>query len=665
MAHLSLRAKSLVALAFACLIVLVPALVLGMKGVEQVRLYFGQAYAENLTQLNRQRMLAPIALDLALSRRLAGSQVTRAWLRDESDVAARDLFFAEADGYRRDLHDKAYFAISARSGNYYFNDAAQPMSSAPRYQLSPTDPGDAWFYDTLRTAGEYNINVNPDLKLKITRVWINVLVRDGDEVLGVAGASIDLNRFLDRLREDVQPGVTPLLFDASGAIQAHPDSARIAYNSGTRSGAGTQTIFDLTGSAADAEALKAAVAQARATPAATQVVQLDLDGARQVLALAYIPELDWYAATGVDTRASHVVDSRWLIPAAGLLVAVLAALMLCAALGVERLVLRPIRRLQQSARAIANGNYDAPLPVGGDDEIGDLSRAFGEMTAQVRSHTQELEQRVQARTIELQAANEAMAAAQKRLGDSIDYASLIQRAILPDRQLTQTLGEQHFVIWRPRDVVGGDFYVYRAEGENCLLGLMDCAGHGVPGALMTMLVRAAMDVAINDIGLADPAALLTRCDTAIRAMLSDAQLPPALATNADAGLVYIDRLTGQLRYAGARIDLYASNGSEVELYRSDKRALADKRKGAYANQEIAMRPGWTYYLVTDGFLDQAGGEKGFGFGDARFEAMLREHAARPLHEQADAFSQALASYQGDRPQRDDITLLSFRFESRS
>lgn len=665
MAHLSLRAKSLVALAFACLIVLVPAVFLGLKGVEQVRVYFGQAYAENLTLLNRQRMLAPIALDLALSRRLAGSQVTRAWLRNETDPDARNLFFAEADGYRRDLHDQAYFAISARSGNYYFNDAQQPMSSAPRYTLSRTDPGDAWFFDTLRTDADYNINVNPDLKLKITRVWINVLVRDGDEVLGVAGASLDLNRFLERLREDARAGVTPMLFDADGAIQAHPDSERIAYNSGASGENVKHTVFDLAGSAEDAEALRAAAALARATPAATQVVQLTFDGVRQVLALAYIPELNWYAATGVDTRAAHMVDSRWLLPAAGLLVAILAALLLCAALGVERLVLRPIRRLQQSARAIANGNYDTPLPVGGDDEIGDLSRAFGEMTAQVRSHTQELEQRVQARTVALQAANEAMAAAQKRLGDSIDYASLIQRAILPDRQLTQTLGEQHFVIWRPRDVVGGDFYIYRADGENCLLGLMDCAGHGVPGALMTMLVRAAMDVAINDIGPGDPAALLTRCDAAIRAMLSDAHLPPALATNADAALVYIDRNAARLRYAGARIDLYASNGAEVELFRADKRALADKRKGTYVNQEIPLVKGWTYYLVTDGFLDQSGGEKGFGFGDARFEAMLREHAGRPLNEQADAFSRALASYQGDRPQRDDITLLSFRFESPS
>ena len=73
---------------------------------------------------------------------------------------------------------------------------------------------------------------------------------------------------------------------------------------------------------------------------------------------------------------------------------------------------------------------------------------------------------------------------------------------------------------------------------------MDCAGHGVPGALMTMLARAAIDLAITEVGLSDPAAVLTRTDSAIRAMLADAQLPRALATNTDAGLVYIDRQAG-------------------------------------------------------------------------------------------------------------------------
>lgn len=191
---------------------------------------------------------------------------------------------------------------------------------------------------------------------------------------------------------------------------------------------------------------------------------------------------------------------------------------------------------------------------------------------------------------------------------------------------------------------------------------MDCAGHGVPGALMTMLARAAIDLAITEVGPSDPAAVLTRTDSAIRAMLADAQLPRALATNTDAGLVYIDRQAGLLRYAGAKISLYASNGDALREVPGGKRALGDKRAGVYENIELSMEPGWTYTLATDGFLDQAGGEHGFGFGNTRFADMLKTHARRPLTEQVAAFTQALADYQGGQPQRDDITLLSFRFE---
>ena len=153
-----------------------------------------------------------------------------------------------------------------------------------------------------------------------------------------------------------------------------------------------------------------------------------------------------------------------------------------------------------------------------------------------------------------------------------------------------------------------------------------------------------------------------RTDSAIRAMLADAQLPRALATNTDAGLVYIDRESGSLRYAGAKISLYASDGQTLREVPGGKRALGDKRTGVYQNIELRMEPGWTYYLATDGFLDQAGGEHGFGFGNTRFAEMLKRHAQQPLTDQAAAFTEALARYQGGRPQRDDITLLSFRFE---
>src|SRR5690606_5420375 len=132
MAHLSLRAKSLVALALACLLVLLPALLMGWQLSDKIRLYFAQAYGDNLTLLNRQRLVAPVAIDLALSRRMANSIVTRQWLADESNPAHRDLFFREMEGLRQELRDGAYFIAIAPSGNYYFNQRGEPFSASPR-----------------------------------------------------------------------------------------------------------------------------------------------------------------------------------------------------------------------------------------------------------------------------------------------------------------------------------------------------------------------------------------------------------------------------------------------------------------------------------------------------------------------------------------------------
>lgn len=660
-ANWGLRSKSVLALLLACVLALIPAVLLGWRAMEDIRQHFGEAYARNFTLLQRERILAPVTRELALARRFADGQLTRQWLLAEEDAERRAQFFAEAEGYQRDFRDHSWFVIPS-NGHYYFNDASQPTSRQPRYVLNPDDPQDAWFFASIRGAADYNLNVNIDQKLKVTKVWFNMLVRDGARVLGLAGTGLDLSEFLDRFIVSREPGVTPMILAADGAIQAHPDQARIAYSSGAGNAGGRGLVFDLLAQPAERAALQAAMRRAEAEPDGVQILRAGLDGKPHLLALSYIAPLRWHLLTAVDLHAAQVLDNRWLWPLLGTLVVLLTALLLGFAYTVERLLLQPLRSLKHSAKAIAAGRYDTDLPPPRGDEIGELSAAFASMAAQVHRHTAELEGKVRERTHALEQANREMAAAHKQIDDSIDYASLIQRAILPDRQLSAALGEHHFVLWKPRDVVGGDFYVYRDHAAGCLLGVVDCAGHGVPGALMTMLAQAAIDHAIGVAGADDPAAILRETDRTVRGMLGEETLSRALATNMDAGLVWVDRAARRLRFAGAKIALFASDGIEVREFKGGRRALADKRQGEYANLEIELPPGWTFYLCTDGFLDQAGGEHGFGFGNRRFIELLRSHARRPLAEQAKLFVASLAAYQGERPQRDDITVLSFRFD---
>lgn len=243
---------------------------------------------------------------------------------------------------------------------------------------------------------------------------------------------------------------------------------------------------------------------------------------------------------------------------------------------------------------------------------------------------------------------------------AINYASLIQRAILPDRRMQGSLGKDYFVLWKPRDAVGGDFYLYSDVPQGGLLGLIDCAGHSVPGALMTMLARSAINQATAQSDDQNPAAILMKTDEIMRGMFDAEHFNRSLATSMDVGLARIDRDARRLRYAGAKMSLYACNGAEVREYKGGRRSIAEKIRCDYVNIDLPLEEGWTYYLCTDGFLDQAGGEQGYGFGNRRFADMLLQLAHLPLSEQAAHADATLTSYQGERGQRDDITLLAFR-----
>ena len=656
-----LRGKSVLALFGTCVLVLLLASLIGFQAVETIRSHLGTAYTRNFTLLNRERIIAPVARELALSLRLADSQVIRQWLLDDEQPEKKAIALLEAESFRRDFTDKSYFIISDVTKHYFFNDTRSVYSDAPRYTLTADDRNDAWYFNTMKSDKLFNINVDPDVKLGLTKVWFNVLVKDGERNIGLAGTGLDLSAFLRDFISTTEPGVTPMIVDANGAIQAHPDNKRIAFNSATTEAGRDKSLFGLLHNEKDIAAAKAALDKAVSSPGKAEVFYASLDGRQQLLAVSYIPELKWHVLTAVDLDVAELLDRgllTWVLLATLTLLALVMAGFVYA---LNRLVLAPLLKLKQSAQEMASGNYAVALPPAGNDEIGELTRAFGVMADKVRLHTEELEETVRNRTQELTRANREMSVAHKKISDSISYASLIQRAILPDRQLTSALGDNHFVLWRPRDVVGGDFYVYREVEGGCLLGVVDCAGHGVPGAFMTMLARAAIDQAIDETGAKDPAAILSRTDAVVRAMLQIDDRRRDIATMMDAGIAYVDFGARQVVFSGARIALYWSDGEGIDTIHGARRSIGDRYVGEYMNESVDLLSSRTFYLTTDGFLDQAGGEKGFGFGNARFVDMLRRYANRPLGEQGGAFASTLAEYQGNHPQRDDITMLCFRF----
>ena len=660
--NMGLRAKSVLALCFCIGVVSLLAWLAGAQALASIEANLGAAFARNATQYSKQRILAPVARELALSQRLADSQVTKRFLLDPKNDAKRELLFGEAEGYRRAFSDHSYFLVARDSGDYFFNDDKTKFSNRARYALKRGVAHDAWFFSTMQKTEAFNINVDPDIKLKVTKVWFNVLVKDKGENIGLAGTGLDLTEFLNRFITTHEPGVTPMILNGTGAIQAHPNRRLIDYSSVNDKGGAHSTIYNLLPRADDQKLMRDALTKARQDPENIPQFWAHLDNKRQLFAVSFVPELNWFIVNAVDVSAAQVVDSRLWLPLLGGGVALLCLLIGAIMFWVNRLILAPLFKLTDSARALGAGHYNVELPPAGRDEMGDLTRAFGTMARQVQTHTDELEGKVAQRTHELVEANQQMAHANRQIGDSIQYASLIQNAILPTRELSQNFSDHHFVLWKPRDVVGGDFYVFRASENGYLIGVVDCAGHGVPGAFMTMIAYAVLGVAMDTLGLQNPAALLTEMDTRLRAMLQHDPKNQGVATNMDVGLAYVDNAAKIVTFAGAKISLYACNGKNVDETKGDRTSIGGKRVPTFSNKTVELDAQTTFYITSDGLLDQSGGEKGYGFGNARFADLMMRQSQRELSQQKAQFDAELLEYQGDLPQRDDVTLVSFRFE---
>ncbi|CAO3421450.1 SpoIIE family protein phosphatase [Azospirillum doebereinerae] len=351
-----------------------------------------------------------------------------------------------------------------------------------------------------------------------------------------------------------------------------------------------------------------------------------------------------------------------LVPVVGLLL--LSLLGAIAVLGVQmnRIVLRPLRRLTQLSRAMARGDYGARMDTDRSDEIGVLADSFNRMAETVQDHTTTLETRVQERT-------EALAATNRAIMDSINYAQLIQSSILPAADTLNAGLTEHFVLWRPRDVVSGDFYLCREVADGFVVAVADCTGHGVPGAFMTMTASAMLNNALDQMGARDPAAILSAVDRKVRAALHQDGEARTLAERFDNGLdlalCHVVPAEGRMVYAGARIPLLVVTAEGVTELRGDRASLGYRREpGApeptFTNHDVPLRSGQTFCLGTDGMTDQNGGERGRSFGRKRLRDALLRGEGQPLDRLRAALEQDLDQYQAGREQRDDITLFGFR-----
>ena len=247
--------------------------------------------------------------------------------------------------------------------------------------------------------------------------------------------------------------------------------------------------------------------------------------------------------------------------------------------------------------------------------------------------------------------------------DSVNYASRIQQSMLPGEELLSEVLRDWFVIWEPRDVVGGDFYwLHPCTGGHVVI-VADCTGHGVPGAFMTIVGTGALNQALQDHPDGDPARLLAAMNGHVKHALRQDQADSPSDDGMELGICRIEPGAARLTYAGARFALWVSNRDGVTEIKGNRSGIGYRRyhlNVPFDNQAVELAPDATLYLASDGATDQIGGERRLAFGRKRFRGLLDQVRARPLAEQRQIVLDELERYRGSESRRDDLTVFGFR-----
>ncbi len=626
----------------------------------------GAGYATQYARQQRARISARLERDVVLAQKLVDSPLLRAWAKDENDPRLRRQALEELESYRRLFSDQSYFFIVDESKNYYFNNAQDEFRGKElRYVVRRDDPRSAWYFDTIEKVDEFALHVDNSEQVGATKVWINAVVRDGSKKLGLGGSGLDLTEFLKEVVQSEDPGVETVLVDRQGFVQGHSDSRLMERNAKIKVEEKRLKLFDLF-DPSERAMLESRLAEIAAGGASIDHFEMfNQQGHQVIVGAAYLPEVDWMALVFVDP--TQVVEFRQFLPVLAVAALALLASVVMVSYAMDRLILRRLTMLTQSTQEIASGDYDVDLPVDRSDEIGQLTQSFNHMTATIRDYTQNLEEKVQVRTDELRQSNRLLEQSNRVVMDSIHYALLIQTALLAKPSDMQASFAESFAFWRPRDVVGGDYYTLYTDGQGgFLLALADCTGHGVPGAFMSMASKALLDRAVAARGFEDPAGLLAELHATLQDLLR--QEEPGSHNGLDMALLRGQRGSSRICYAGARIPLWLHPPEgPIEVVKPDKVSLGysrTEREVKLTNREFELAPGTRVYLSSDGLLDQPGGEKGFGLGQRRLQEAFVRWENEPLKQMNEHLANLIQDYTGPHWQRDDITLVGFTLEPR-
>ncbi len=242
-----------------------------------------------------------------------------------------------------------------------------------------------------------------------------------------------------------------------------------------------------------------------------------------------------------------------------------------------------------------------------------------------------------------------------QITSSIEYAKKIQKAILPSNELMKICLPFSFVYYRPRDIVSGDFYWVHSIGEKVLIACADSTGHGVPGAIVSMIGNNGLNTCVNEYGLSKPSQILEALNKYVEETFDKSE--DKVNDGMDIALCLIDFENQTLEYSGANMPLYTVRGNVLDIIKADKQPIGrfDYRK-PFTNHVISLNDVDNVYLTSDGIQDQFGGAKGKKFKLRRLKRLLVELSQHPINEQQKLMNETFLDWKEDEEQVDDVCL---------
>ena len=366
----------------------------------------GINFVKKQALLEKNKALSLIHREVALSLKLIDSPLIRKWAQDEDNAELKNLALQELESYRTAFRDRSFFFIIDKSGHYYFNNAGNEFKNKKlRYTLQEDNPNDKWYFNTMKNVENFALNLDYDIPLKVTKVWINAVVRDeNNKKIGLGGSGFELTDLINTLIYSKEEGVSTVFISRDGSLEAHENPKYMEHNSNIRGNMKKVTIYDLMPDDTEKSALNNALKRIEGGTNEVETIFMTVEGKKYLAGISFIEDIGWFNIVLSDI--SKVVSIRNFIPVIFVIILSLLTFLFLITILLNRIILHPLSSLTASSQEIAKGNYNIVLSVNTGDEIGQLKDAFNQMTHTVKEHTENLGQKVEERTAELKIAKE-------------------------------------------------------------------------------------------------------------------------------------------------------------------------------------------------------------------------------------------------------------------